>query len=710
MIPLALAFARFVLKDPNSLLFVVFGCFAMLVMSDFGGLRVPRAAAYLSATAVGVVLIVFGTLASVNAWVAALAMFMVAAVMTFARVFGGYIAAGQTGLLLSFVIAISIPAPSSAIPARLVGWGFAGVISSLAATLLWPRFERVPLRRGAARACLVLADAVEALSSDRGDTSRKIQLARQAQQAVANQFAGTAKRPAGPARRDRAFVELLSELDRMVDVMEHPFVQGAARHPNLPESDRLVSTMVSALRSSADVLTGGSPPDLRAVEAARDIHRAALDRWAAQQLRAGRPAGEVLGGLDADHTVRLLAYLALALGSNAMISAGLEPQGIRLPSAAPARGGISGSGRRVLRTIRTHLDPGSTVFQSSLRVALGLAIAVWLARTLALSHAFWVVLGASQVLRSNALATGRTTVQALIGNAIGVIIGGLFALLAGNHQPVMWAALPIAIFLAAYAASAIGFMASQAAFTINLIVIFNLITPTGWQIGLVRLEDLAVGVAISLVVGLLLWPRGARREFARSIADFYQSLVPYIRQSFDRVLGLETAGPQASGLRAALAARDRAGEAFDSLLNEHAASALDPQTAGLLLAAGNHALLGSDVLNVVASHMGYQGGGCVDGARALNGQVESLLTRFLQLAMLLARSRVVDDPQRPSLEKIRAAELECLRRWRNSDQAGRGAMAVVIAGEWVGNLARLEDGLQRPAALAAQAARTPWWR
>src|SRR5207244_7492896 len=110
-------------------------------------------------------------------------------------------------------------------------------------------------------------------------------------------------------------------------------------------------------------------------------------------------------------------------------------------------------------------------------------------------------------------------------------------ILAGNHPLVMWAALPIAIFVAAYAATAVGFAASQAAFTINLIVIFNLISPAGWRVGLVRIEDLAVGAAISVVVGLLLWPRVARRVVARGVAGFSPAAFAYVGPSFDAVLG-----------------------------------------------------------------------------------------------------------------------------------------------------------------------------
>lgn len=76
-----------------------------------------------------------------------------------------------------------------------------------------------------------------------------------------------------------------------------------------------------------------------------------------------------------------------------------------------------------------------------------------------------MVLGTLSVLRSNALGTGRTTVQAIAGSVIGFVGGGLFASVAGKSPVLMWIALPVALFLASYAASAFGFIAGQAAFT-----------------------------------------------------------------------------------------------------------------------------------------------------------------------------------------------------------------------------------------------------
>ena len=711
VIPPVFAFYTLVLQGGPNVIFAVFGCFALLVMSDFGGQRPARALAYLTATFVGAVLVTVGTLASASAGLATAVMFVVGFAIAFSRVYGGYVAAAQTGMLLSFVVAVSIPAPASAIPARVGGWVMAGIISTLAGVFLWPRFERVKLRKQAAKACLEIANLVEALRANDRELPRLLEAARQAERAAREAYTATAKRPAGPTRRDRAFVQLLTELQRVVDIIERPFQQPrVSLRPGIAESDRLATAIVAALRGSGDVLTGGAPPDLRAVDEARDLHRAALDHWAAEQLRAGRPVDEVLDGLDVDHTLRVVGYITLALGTNAVIAAGRQPEeAMSLPVTAPRLEGVRGATIRVVRTIRTHFEPTSTVMQNSLRVAVGLAIAVLLARMLGLSHAFWVVLGTLQVLRSTALGTGRTTVQALVGNVIGVIIGGVFAILAGNHPLVVWAALPIAIFVAAYAATAVGFAASQAAFTITLIVIFNLISPAGWQVGLVRIEDLAVGAAISVVVGLLLWPRGARRELARSVAGFYRVLIAYLDRTFDRLLGFAPLAGVDPARRSVIQAAERAGEAFDAFLNERSATPLEPQTAGFLLAAGNHAILVGDLLDVISMRMGYQASGCPDGARSVRTQVRILLDCFTRLADRLALQQADGDIERVSRRALRAAALDCLRRWRNDEGAGRGAMAVVMAGEWAQNLVRLEDDLKEPVARAVEAARTPWW-
>src|SRR6202007_711041 len=68
-------------------------------------------------------------------------------------------------------------------------------------------------------------------------------------------------------------------------------------------------------------------------------------------------------------------------------------------------------------------DYRSVWFRNSVRGAVGLAIAVFIAQRSGLQHSFWVVLGTLSVLRSNALGTGWSIVSALGGTAGGVVVG-----------------------------------------------------------------------------------------------------------------------------------------------------------------------------------------------------------------------------------------------------------------------------------------------
>ncbi|MGV0661175.1 FUSC family protein, partial [Mycolicibacterium pulveris] len=143
------------------------------------------------------------------------------------------------------------------------------------------------------------------------------------------------------------------------------------------------------------------------------------------------------------------------------------------------------------------------------RTGLGLALAVAVTHVLPLEHGFWVVLGAMSVLRSSALTTGTRVVRAVTGTGIGFILGVIVIELVGVDPIVMWTLLPIVAFGSAFVPEIASFIAGQAAFTMMVLITFNLIAPTGWSVGLARVEDVVVGALVGVMVSLLLWPRGA---------------------------------------------------------------------------------------------------------------------------------------------------------------------------------------------------------
>jgi uncharacterized membrane protein YccC len=137
---------------------------------------------------------------------------------------------------------------------------------------------------------------------------------------------------------------------------------------------------------------------------------------------------------------------------------------------------------RLRVTLQTHLQPDSVWFRNSLRAGLALGLAVLLTGITRVEHSFWVVLGTLSVLRSNALGTGRTALLAIAGTVVGFVVAVTLTLAIGTSSVALWITLPIAVFLAAYVPTVVSFLVGQAAFTLFVVVLFDLLQPQGWRL------------------------------------------------------------------------------------------------------------------------------------------------------------------------------------------------------------------------------------
>src|SRR6185312_14258262 len=152
------------------------------------------------------------------------------------------------------------------------------------------------------------------------------------------------------------------------------------------------------------------------------------------------------------------------------------------------------AGRRVssvASAAHTHASVRSVWFVNSLRGAVALGAAVAVADLGSVQHGFWVVLGTLSVLRTNAASTGATALRALSGTALGFVVGGVLLLAIGNGSIALWVALPVTVLVASYAPGTAPFVVGQAAFTVTVAILFNLLAPVGWKVGVVRIEDVA---------------------------------------------------------------------------------------------------------------------------------------------------------------------------------------------------------------------------
>jgi uncharacterized membrane protein YccC len=689
VIPAVFFFADTVIDQPQTTIFAALGSFAVLVLADFTGTRKSQLIAYLGLAGTGALLIPLGTLCSQSAVAGPACMFVVGFTVLFAGVVSGYFAAAALPALLTFILAVNVPAAASAIPDRLEGWALACAGGISAVMLLWHARPQFELRAGVQRACAALADLLE--SQLNGDAPLVAANASKAAEAVADmrrRYVATPYRPTGATGSTEALAFLVDELEWLQSLVP-PLPGGNGGR----ENRQAMATVVAVLRASAARLKGlDETPDLDRLERARDSATEALVREVGE-LPTPPNETAMLSAVEPWLRMRGLSTASWQVGANALLATGsAAPDPERLPPT-----GLSAP-RAVGRLIAGHLSLRSVWFRNSIRGAAGLALAVFLAQRLGLQHAFWVALGTFSVLRSNALHTGSTVLSALAGTAVGILLGVAVILVIGTDKAVLWSVFPLAILFAAYAPRAISFAAGQAGFTVVVLVVFNLIQPTGWKVGLVRVEDVALGFAISLAVGLLFWPRGAGAQLRRTLGTAFARNADYVAAA---VYALARGEPGAAAIQparsAARAAGQRLDDAFRQFRGERSREQLDLASAGTLLTGATRVRLAA--YSVTTINRPTDGGPGQDRcAGALDREADVVRSWYRALADALPRSAGA-PPAQVGDAGGREPVLCCLRgALIRGDESGiRAALGLLLASQQLVNLERLEPRLTEAA-------------
>ena len=685
VIPAVFALADKVIEQPQTSILAAFGSFAVLVLVDFAGPPRPRLAAYAGLALAGALLITLGTLCSRNAWLGAGAMAVVGFVVLFSGVLSGYFAAAATGAILTFVLPVTIPAPNSAIPDRLEGWGLAVGAGICAVMLLWPPRRQADRHHAAAKALRTVADVLDA---DGEQFAERGGLAREAVDALGRRFLSAQHRPTGPTGPTAALASIPDELDWLLSFLAPS--TGSSDGFACAEDAEALAAAAAMLRVSADRLAGGDDrPDFARLDAARDaVARALVQRL--PELPAGTGDDAIREVLEPPFQIRAVTYSARQVAGYALRATGADAPELGrndLAQSSPVHAALEATEHLAVE----HANVRSVWFQNSVRGAAGLAIAVFVAQRTGLQHSFWVVLGTLSVLRSNALSTGSSIVSALAGTAVGLVAGALLVTVIGTHQAVLWAVLPFAILLAAYAPRAISFAAGQAGFTVVLFVLFNLIQPVGWRVGLIRVEDVAIGFAISLGVGLLFWPRGARALLRDDLAAAYARGSDYVVATARQLIEGTDSGDVARAARAADAAVHRLDDAFRQYLAERSATEVRVETIAAFVGGASRVRRAAQSLASLGG-MVDAGAGLERCGANLDREIHALQSWYVTLGYALTNDRPVPPPHIRDTEG-RSRLLECVRAAARDEATVKAALVLLWASQHLDNLWRLEEHL-----------------
>ena len=728
IMPAMFALGDKVIGNPQVATFAAFGSFAMLLLVDFGGPMTERLQAEAALAVTGGVFVCLATLASRTAWLAAIAMAVVGFGVIFAGVVSSVLAGATTALLLAFILPVSLAAPPSAVPDRLAGWGMAAGVALVATALLWPAPARDRLRGAAAAACRALAARLRAgvayLLSGMDeqfalDRDRAVAQADQAVGALRSAFLATPYRPTGLSTPARTTVRLVDELIWLNSVVIQP---GLHRDGVNRAALRVKEAAAAVLDRAADLLDsrGGSSDELDAALTELAAGHAKIQdgvtaglpvrslRPTSDPAAGGEPVSEFVTALDPAFRAEELSYAVSLIARNAGLTAAAERRSWRDRWLGRQPEGVPGTLSAARERITSYLEPHSVWLHNSLRGAAGLGLAVLAARLTGVQHSFWVVLGALSVLRSNALNTGQDAVRAMLGTVAGFIVGAALLVGIGTNTTLLWFLLPVAVFLAGVAPAVISFAGGQAAFTLTLVILFNIIQPTGWRVGLVRIEDVAIGVGVSLVVGVLFWPRGAAPALRQALAEAYADGAGYLASTVRFGMSRGDSGTPAlpaladDAARAAAASR-RLDDAFRTYLAERGAKRFPlADAAGLVTGVVGLRLEADAVLDLWRGDDGQAGGDLAAARHEILGTAERITGWYDGLATTMITGGELSQP----LAHDEAADGRLVRAVRrdllgDDGRASATAVRMIWTGDHLDVVRRLQAAIISPARATA---------
>ncbi|MEZ5115847.1 MAG: FUSC family protein [Candidatus Nanopelagicales bacterium] len=688
------------LDNPVAALYAAFGAFAFLVFADFGGPPKRRVLAYAGLTAIGAVLIVVGVAAAQTLPTAVLAMAVVGWGVALSTVLRGYVAGGAPAAQLAFVLSVTVGGDVEHLLDYLLGWLVAAVLSVVAALVLWPGGRREQLRHLLAAATRDTAAVVRSLwvtGADEAAAQAAVGRLREAHRKVSLYWGGLPFRPGGATRRDRALVSLVDQVARSATYLGWVVQSGAAPASGLRESDRaLAAESAQVLEDSADALEGrGSPPDLDRLQADREQHLRGTQEWIAT---TDLPPDRIVQELEAMHPLRISSYLAAFTAGDTAAAVGVGPGGDIVA--------VRHQPTSWWQAVRSQLALRSPYQRNALRAGLGLALAVLVAGLTGVQHGFWVVLGTISVLRTDARATTRTALSGIGGTTLGFVIATAVLWLVGDNQTVLWLLLPITAALAGWAPAAVSFPVGQAAFTLAILIMFAVLSGPDLGTGVVRVEDVALGAAVSLVVGLALWPRGVVVLLRRSVAVAYRGSADYLVAALARLCRVPDAEPE-DDVPAARRRGDEdvqtARDVFEQAMAARGGTLGHAVTWGRLISGSEHVMAVADLLANLGAR-GYQVNsraeadevllGARDVRAALDGVADRLESGGSAPGVRRARGGDTDDPGGDVAPAPMAVADRLVGQARDRLAAGDRSLGITVdvwVADWLRHIAWVGD-------------------
>lgn len=546
-----------------------FACFSMLAFADFGGPRKLRLAANLVLGVFGVGMVALG--GWIGQWevVAIIATLIIVFAIAYSAVLRGYFAAATAAAILPWAYSVTAPATGEVLAQRCGGWALGVACVAIASITFWPTFTRSKIRTLLAAVLDCAGDVCGCFAQPQTLPAKAAELDQKVKD-LHDAYQGVLVRPGGGTNRDRALLLAVDETSRLATAMTWDYdgldaELGPADAQLLEVSERTFQDCAKAL------LSGEVVPDPQQLAQAREVHGQQMIEWSDERFAADQ-ADQVRPALEASSHIRMVSLTAQAMAIH--IRGAMDPaKGVHVDRAVAEDSNkirfegvaLTDPNDRLTKKsmLAEQLTFHSPWFRTAIRTSIALTATVLLVNILGAQHGFWISLGALVALKFDSSGTGRTALQVLIGTVVGFVLGGLLVEFLGS-QVILWILLPVLAFLAAYTPGAISLIVGQASFTLFVIDLVGITTPDKFAVAEWRLADVIMGISVSLVVSLFMWPHGVAPMVLRSVRSAINSATESLLSGYQRLVDGPLLEEHARFNRdRALGKEARAVEAFD---------------------------------------------------------------------------------------------------------------------------------------------------
>lgn len=192
----------------------------------------------------------------------------------------------------------------------------------------------------------------------------------------------------------------------------------------------------------------------------------------------------------------------------------------------------------ILKVLRDNLTLDSTVFRHALRLGVTAAVAVAISSSFGLKEGYWVTLTVVVVLKPYSGATFQRGLQRVSGTVVGGILAAILA--AMIHNPLIIACLLFPLTVVTLALQPINYGLFVFFLTPQVILMDNILHPGNWLLAIDRIENTAIGGALALIGGYLLWPNREHQRLPAQFATTIDANRVYFRIVLARYLGRES--------------------------------------------------------------------------------------------------------------------------------------------------------------------------